>query len=231
MHTYACRVAIAAVVTAVIAPMTSANADPGDTLRGGCGFYTDNAGPLTSGTNEGVIYDLSVSQEASGGPSAATVQCWIDVNGVEQPGTRISATGTAVQATQAQISFTAVDGDQVNECMQVTFADGSRWVGADGTNPDCPAATSVTVPPTVVGDLVDTITFPLIPIVCPIFVTLHQVIGNGVPGVLTIGADGDISVADPLSGGLYPVIDCPPYAFPPPDPIATVRSFFVPPPL
>jgi hypothetical protein len=117
----------------LVTPLTSATADQGDTLKGGCGFDTTQLSHnATNGQNEGLIYAVALSQEASGTPSSATVSCWILVNGVEQPGYRLLETGTGLIAGEQQISFSAVDGDTITECQEVTFADGSTWVAADG---------------------------------------------------------------------------------------------------
>ena len=125
------RVAISAVALTLVAASTSASADPGDHLTGGCGFNTDSQATLTGGQNVGVIYELSLSQHATGLPSTASVACWIEVNGVEAPFTRISATGTGVQEAEALISFTAGPADTVLMCQSVSFAD-------DGTvNTNC----------------------------------------------------------------------------------------------
>jgi len=116
------RVAIPAVALTLVAG-TSASADPGDTLKGGCGFNTNSQPTLTGGENVGVIYELSLSRHASGLPSTASVACWIEVNGVEAPFTRISASGFGVQEAEALISFTAGPTDTVVECQSVSFAD------------------------------------------------------------------------------------------------------------
>ena len=206
--------ALAATVMALVTPMTSASADPGDTVSGGCGFNTDENATATNGQNEGVIYDLSATQHADHTPSGATVQCWIDVNGVEAGGTRISASGTGVQANAANISFSATDTDIITECELVTFDDGSTPFG-----PDCPGATTLQIPPQQIIDalntVIDTLNGVLIstvdPVVCPVLVQVGQAIGGGVSGVLEIRADGDVYVADPLGLGINPVYDCPPY--------------------
>lgn len=138
-------------VVGLVSPLTAASADQGDTLRGGCGFNTIDNATLTNGQSEGVIYVTASSQEASGVPSTATVSCWIDVNGLEQPGARLSVTGNGAIAGQQQISFTSADGDNIVECQQVTFADGSTWTAPDGNvGVDCPGA--VEQPP-VLSDL------------------------------------------------------------------------------
>jgi hypothetical protein len=211
--------ALAATVMAMVTPMTAASADQGDTLKGGCSFSTNRQAQVTNGQNQGVISDLSLSQEASGGPSGATVQCWIDVNGVEAPGSRISASGNGVQANSAQITFAAGDTDAISECEQVTFDDGSTWVGADGTNPDCPAATTTQIPPQVVIDTLNTVIdaanavliADVDPVICPI---LKNNLGGQTVGPLEINADGDVIVNDPV-GLVGKVYDCPPYDPPP----------------
>jgi hypothetical protein len=135
------------------------------------------------------------------------------VNGVEQPGTRLTVTGTGPVVGQQQITFAAGDADQVNECQQVSFADGSTWTAADGNvGVDCPAATEITIPPQAVIDLLNTLFITVIdPTICPVLVTLGQLTGGGVAGVVTIGPDGDLSIADPLGLGINPIEDCPPY--------------------
>lgn len=142
---------VAIAITALVGPVIAASADQGDTLKGGCGSNTTENSILTNGQNQGVIYVAALSQEATGLPSTATVSCWIDVNGVEQPGTRITSTGSGVIAGQQQISFSSVVGDVVVECQQVVFADGSIWTGPDGTNPECQARFDV-APPTELDD-------------------------------------------------------------------------------
>jgi len=210
--------ALAATVMAMVTPMTSASADPGDTLKGGCGFNTDQNAVVTNGQNQGVIYVAALSQEASGAPSTATVACWIDVNGVEQPGTRITKTDNGVIADSAQITFSSVDGDQINECQQVTFADGSTWTAADGNvGVDCPAADEFEIPPPIFFDTLDTI-FDAVngvliavvdPVICPVLKTLA-----GTYGPVEINSEGDVIVNDPL-GLIGKVYDCPPYDPPP----------------
>jgi hypothetical protein len=191
-------------------PLTSASADQGDTLKGGCGFDT-NQNILTAGADQGVIYVTALSQEASGTPSTATVTCWIDVNGYEQPGTRISETGTGLITGVVQISFSSVTGDTVTECQQVVFADGSSWTARDGNvGVDCPASAEITDQPVI--DLLNTGFDTVDGAACPLFVDLYWATGGGVLGVLRIGADGDLYVADPFGTGYTKYWDCPPYS-------------------
>lgn len=180
----------AATVLAFVTPITSASADQGDTLTGGCGAST------------GYIYVAAYSQEASGTPSTATVSCWIDVNGVEQPGTRLTVTGSGVIAGAAEIVYSSAEDDVVSECQQVTFADGSTWTAKDGNvGTDCMRATSITL------------TGPqfLDPVVCPLYIALYAETGGGVFGILRIHSDGDLYVAQPLGVGYIRIWNCPPY--------------------
>jgi hypothetical protein len=194
--------ALALTVTALAVPTSSANADPGDTLKGGCGFDTNQNAILTRGANQGVIYVTALSQEASGTPSTATVTCWIDVNGVEQPGTRLSSTGNGVIAGLAEISFSSVTGDNITECQRVTFDDGSTWTAKDGNvGVDCPEP----------GDLINTVTELPDFAVCPFLIATATVTGGGVLGVLWFGPDGDIYIADPTGIVYAEIYDCPPY--------------------
>jgi len=138
---------VAIAITALVGPAIAASADQGDTVKGGCGFNATQNAILTNGQNEGLIYDASETQEATGTPSGATVQCWIDVNGIEGPATRISASGFATQSSSKQISYYAGTTDTVTLCQQVTFDDGATWLGPDGTNPDCRVVIGPPQPP------------------------------------------------------------------------------------
>ena len=130
--------ALAIAAVALVAPTTPASADTGDRLTGGC-FADTNVNPTqANGRHNGVIVVASVSQEASGAPSGATVQCWVEVFGVEAPGTRVIASGFGVQANSAPVSFVAREGSYT-VCQEVTFDDGSIWTSLDGsTTVDCP---------------------------------------------------------------------------------------------
>ena len=199
-------------ILGAVSPAASANT-AGDTIHGGCHFFTNEDQTVTNGENQGVIGDSSVTTDPSGAPTGATVTCYIKVNGVEAAGTRHSYSGLGVQAGSDQITFAAGPTDTVLECEDVTYADGT-------TEPeDCPAATQQQIPPQQVIDLLNSVFDTLNnfeiqnvdPVVCPVLVQLGAATGGGVPGVLEIHADGDVYVADPLGLGLNPVYDCPPY--------------------
>jgi hypothetical protein len=182
--------ALAATAVALLTPMTSASADQGDTLKGGCGV------------NANVIYVAAFSQEASGTPSTATVSCWIDVDGVEQPDTRLTSTANGLVAGERQIVYTAAESGVARVCQQVTFADGSTWTARDGNvGTDCqPAATVAVTSP----DSFDSV-------LCPLFIALYAETDGGILGVLRIHSDGDLYVAQPLGVGYIRVYDCPPH--------------------
>jgi hypothetical protein len=203
---------LAATAMSLVTPLASASADQGDTLKGGCGFDTNQHAVITNGQNQGKIYVLAASQEASGTPSTATVSCWIDVNGVAQAGTTLTVTANGVIAGQADITFASVTGDTITECQQVTFADGSTWTAKDGNvGVDCPAATEITTQPVVdvlnaVFDALNGVLIGLDPTICGV---LQKLAGN-YAGVLVIDPTGDVTVNDPL-GLVGKVYDCPPY--------------------
>ena len=185
-----------------------ATASPaGDTIYGGCSFDTEEQAIVTGGQNVGVIADTSVTTDAANRPIGATVECYIEVNGIKQPSTDLLASGNGVQANAKQISFPAYDYDTIWVVQCVTYADGS-------TDPCMgPCACEVQIPPQQVIDLLNKVTGPVNaawiqyvdPVVCPQLVKLA---GNY--GPVTIAADGDVSVNDPL-GMLGMLYDCPPY--------------------
>ena len=208
------RVLLAAVavgVTAAVLPAAPASAASGaDSVRGGCFFDTNQNATVTGGRNVGEIGDLSITTDSTGAPTFAVVNCWIIVNGVEAPGTRISASGTGVQAGVATISYTAGDADWVGLCEQVVYADGT-------SDTECPIYEDPNLPPNFIIEALDTI-FDVVnavvaypdPVVCPVLVQL----AGSYPGGVTIAADGDVYVPDPLVLFAGPVYDCPPYVAP-----------------
>jgi hypothetical protein len=209
---------LAATVMSFVTPLTPASADQGDTLKGGCGFDTNQNALLTGGSNQGKIYVRAVSQEASGAPSGARVECWIDVDGVEQVGThltvhsaKVSGIDTGVVVGQQDISFESVTGDTIVECQRVTFDDGSTWTAKDGNvGTDCPPGIELTDQPpidlfNVVLDLLNGVLRQFDPPICGV---LRELAGNY--GPVVIDGSGDTWVNDPL-GLIGKVYDCPPY--------------------
>lgn len=183
-------------------------------MRGGCTWDSDSRPGTPSGENLGVIADRSVTTDANGRPLAATVTCWLAVNGVEAPGTRFGYAGTGVQAGANPITFYASNTDEVDLCYSVLFADNTT------TGDWCFAVLTIQIPPQAVWDLLDAVFAAVNDAegcnashdecspVCPRLQLLA-----GTYGPVTIGPDGDVSVADPLGVGLdSPVYNCPPYA-------------------
>lgn len=224
----AAGVAIAATFLALAGPVTAAHADFGDTLKGGCGFTTAQNVFDTSGANEGVIYDLSISQEQNGTPSSATVTCWIEVNGNQALNNPLTVTDDVVPGVEAganQIAFFANEFDYVTECQQVTFADGSTWVAPDGNvGTDCRPIIESQQPPQPILDLLSELKPDLDAVICPVLVTIGQVTGGRIGGAIFINPDGDIYLAQPIGTGNIWVYDCAPYGNGPGTPLITVGS-------
>jgi hypothetical protein len=189
-------------LVAAAAP-ASANAT-GDRTRGGCFFDTDENDFLTSDVHDGVIGDLSVTTDPAGLPTGATVTCYLEVSGVEAPGTRFTYSGTGVQAGIHRITFTDPVYDNVDECEQVTYADGT-------TEPlFCPPIDSIQFPPQFIFDALDEAKALLAPIVCPVLVSLGEATDGRIAGAIRIDPDGDLYLAKPIGPAYYRVYDCPP---------------------
>lgn len=208
--------------TAMTARIASASSSAGDTATGGCFFVTDKTfGPLGS-QDTGVIGDLSLTRDAAGRPTAATVTCKIEINGVDAYGTTQQYSGpvpataarstvetsTGVEFGVTQIAIDAFEGDSVVLCESVTFADdhsSTGWV--------CQSATEITVPSQGILDLLSSVFAIADPIVCPILAAHAgsygvDVFGDGFVEGITIKRDGDVYIRI-LDDNL--VYDCPPY--------------------
>lgn len=106
-------------LAAVIVPPAAA-----DTITGGC---TLAAQPVLTNptTYAGTISVSSVTRDSSGVPTPALVDCWVEVDGTEQPGTRVSVHGDGSQSGVQQVAFGAIaDLSTVNLCKQVFYDDG-----------------------------------------------------------------------------------------------------------
>jgi hypothetical protein len=195
--------------TALVVP--AAHAASPDRLQGGC-TWTSESRPDATGENLGYIGDLSTTTDSNGTPIAATVTCWLRVNGVEAPGTRFGYAGTGAQAGINPISFYASNTEEIDLCYSVLFADNTTIEDA------CFAIDPIQIPPQVVWDTVDSV-FALVDEVegcnashdeCSAICPRLQLLA-GAYGPVTIRPDGDVYVADPLGLGLNPVYECPPY--------------------
>lgn len=197
--------ALALGVVAGLASPVSAN-EVGDSTIGGCDFSTDRQQAVTGDQNVGVIFDHSATTDPAHAPTGATVECWIVVNGVKVDSTDLVASGFGVQSNYKQISFAAGDGDSVQLCQSVTYADGT-------TEPPCDepcGGGECQIPPPLVTQLLnlpnDLVIQYVDPEVCPRLAKLA-----GTYGPITVTADGDVYVPDPLVLFGGPIYDCPPY--------------------
>jgi len=192
--------AVMAGASALAAP--AAHATRPDVIDGGC-FFNTVADPSTSDVQVGVIGDVSVTRTGDVPflPIDATVSCWVEVNGVEAPGTRFSYSGPGAQEGADRASYTAADGAIVALCQSVEFADGTSKVEP------CPTPLGpFQVPPQPILDLLGA-TFDFVDsTACPSLVAVA-----GTYGPVTIGPDGDVYAFDPFDLGLNPVYDCPPH--------------------
>jgi len=213
---------VAVAIMAVGLPMTSASADSSDTRHGGCFFNTDANQTVTQNENQGVIgVDAEMITPANTPDANAEIDCKIQVNGADAPGTEIDvhANAAGVVSGQQQIIFDDQAGTLPSAlCENDISGDGSSsgWV--------CEGSMTITIPPQVVLDLLDTIFNTLDglevqfvdPTVCPLFQQLYTLTGGNVAGLVTITPEGDVTINDPL-GLVGPFWDCPPYGnlFPP----------------
>jgi len=208
------RIPLAAVVfaaAAVVAPAAQANS--ADTALGGCFVYEQ---PTFGSTYAGVIGDLSATFDTAAVPIGAAVSCWIEVNGVEAPGTRHAYGDIAgvpgVQAGKDSLTYSADPNDFVVICEHVDYADGTS------SNPDldCPVDASPEIPAREVWDFYEATMYGGRDAVCGDSVDACQALCPvlasmaGTYNRLTIGPDGDVYLAFP---GFVPpyrrVFDCP----------------------
>jgi len=202
---------VAAAVMVMGLPMTSASADPGDSIHGGCSFNTDSNQQATQGQNEGVIEATAISLTSANTPDAgASVHCKIQVNGVDAPGTQldVSANAAGIEQGQAQISFDDQDG-----ALPSALCEKDDWGDGDTTGWVCQESITLQIPPQEVIDLINTVfdtingvlaLVDLNPVLCPL---LQQVGPQNIGGVVIIAADGSLTITDPL-GLIIVTNDC-----------------------
>jgi hypothetical protein len=206
---------VAAAVMVMGLPMTSASADPGDTIHGGCSFNTDSNQTATQGQNTGVIEATAISLTSANTPDAgASVHCKIQVNGVDAPGTQLDvhANAAGIEQGQQQITF-----DDQGGTLPSALCEKDDWGDGDTTGWVCQASTEITLPPQIVIDLLNTVIDTLNsavlsqidPTICPLLQAVGAATGGGVAGVLVIDGQGDVYINGPLALGK--VYDCPPY--------------------
>jgi len=200
----------------LVAP--AAHAESSNVFYGGC--YYDTLGqpayPAADPTvYTGVIGDKSETFVPGTPPMpiGATVTCWIEINRVVAPGTTHTYGDVGVPGVQAgadPVSFTAGAADEVDLCHTVDFADGTSLS-------ECVGPVYIQVPPEcplfgcdILGTINRIIIADVDPVACP---ELAKLAGS-YPGGVTIDPTGDVFVPDPLSLGLNPIYDCPPYVVP-----------------
>ena len=160
-----------------------------------CGFETLAQETATGGqdTYTGAAYGFIASPTPQ---ESVSIRCYVSVDGSDQGGTN-TGSGTNFATTQGQVTFTASDTQEVLLCAE--------WsAGSEGPEVECFPTTNTQIPPQPVIDLLDQIfaaTGAVDFLLCPILGGLAP----GVPGVLDITPEGDVSIA----GSLF--WDCPPY--------------------
>jgi len=202
---------VAVAIMAVGLPMTSASADSSDTRHGGCFFNTDANQAVTQNENQGVIGVDAVMVTPANTPDAnAEIDCKIQVNGADAPGTEIDvhANAAGVVSGQQQIIFDDQAGTLPSAlCENDISGDGSSsgWV--------CTPSTEIVLPPQVVVDLINTVfdtinsvlaLVDLNPVLCP---ALQTIAPQNIADVIIIAADGSLTIQDPL-GLLIVTNDC-----------------------
>jgi hypothetical protein len=129
-----------------------------------------------------------------------TLGCSVTVDGVEEA-VGPTASGKGVVTASGAVTFTAAQGATVQVCTEI-----------DGAAPVCENTTQTQAPPQEVVDVLaqaettarDT-TDPLVKLVDPALCPLLAALAPGVPGVVEITPEGDVT----LPGGTK--YDCPPY--------------------
>ena len=168
----------------LLAPAPAHAAD----YQGGCGYD----GVRRYDTFTGVLYATVAAPRAA----VTTVTCYVVVDWVEQPHTRLMAGGIGVTVGTRAIEFTATDVQDVELCEFVEFADEPGVVhGQCGEGPSEP------LPPQVVIDVLTPVFGTVDATLCRVFAAQAGTYGD----VLTIREHGDVYV----DGELF--WDCPPY--------------------
>jgi hypothetical protein len=147
-----------------------------------CGGVAFAQKEVTGGseTYTGTLYGYAVFDDLG----THTFRCYVTVDGAEQSATPTQSGSSAIAAA-GQVTFSVSPGQTVVECLEI-----------DGATLNCHPVDMIALGPLPsVRSLVD-------PILCPIL----QSLAPGVPPVIKIESDGDLSVF--TTGRLY---DCPPY--------------------
>jgi hypothetical protein len=182
----------------------AASADPNYHYFGGCGLtvMNDTTGQLGGRTQWNGVVDIravalgaNVSLPA---PVSIDVECHLYVNGV-WVGMILDAHGFGVALNAAPLSFSADLGSVVTLCAEIV-------VGGEIEPEDCVDAATTQMIPQFVDDVVTAV---LTTFVDPTACAILSQLAPGIPGVVDINSEGDVTVL-----GSIMVTDCPPYAEP-----------------
>jgi len=114
---------------------TTASADPGDAIYGGCSYKGYANQVLTQGQNEGVIEVTAVMTTSANTPdSGGWVHCKIQVNEADSPGTQIDAAPNAVGIVQSQAQISYDDQDGI---LPSALCEKDDWSDSDTTGWVC----------------------------------------------------------------------------------------------
>jgi len=224
---------VSALAAGMLLVVPAARAGTPDVVYGGCYFSTDSQPTVTGDVQTGVIGDASVtaSGDSTPQPIGATVTCWIEVNGVTEPGTTHSYGDLGgirgVQAGADPLSFAAYGSDMVEVCESVTFADGTTQAACPVSAPSedtCAGPVggggSFQFPPQQTEDLLNVLLIAIssdgdncvfVPVVDPAVCPVLKQLAGSYPSGVTVGPDGDLDAPDPLGMWDGPLYDCPPY--------------------
>ena len=158
---------------------------------------------LTGSTFEAVAEGSVTAAELGAPPgSALSIRCRLDVDGLEVASTP-TGTGTDAAATTGRLAYIAFLNSRVELCAEVSVA-------GNVFDRDCAIVVPRELPNPAERDIVDTSDDEVHAVgdgaLCPV---LQNAAGSY--GVVTVNAEGDVSVGNPA-----PVYDCPPFGTAPP---------------
>lgn len=201
------RTLLVAALAAAGLAVPPAHAAQGSQVSGDCGFNAVNQETLTGPDDwrgEVYLYAVLTHPDPAAGPVSASVTCYVMVDGVPQPGTRITMPATGAVAAAGVVRYQAREDQWVDLCMEVDFLSDdtpTEYIG-------CGSMTPPQLPPQEIVDLVnevfDTVDEVMIQVVDP-FVCPGLGAHAGTYGPVTVTQGGDVYVGTDLYW------DCPPY--------------------
>lgn len=148
-------------------PVMSADADPGDSIIGRCSAVTAADPTITQGQNQGTLQITAEMLTSAHEPDGrAEVDCKIQVNGQDAPGTELDqrAQPTGLVVGQLPIIF-----DDQGGTLPSALCENDKWGDGDTTGWVCKPFAPVRVPP---GQLNDLITTLFETVICPVLTLL-----------------------------------------------------------